>query len=324
MISKISTNPLLGSIIRRHASSVSASPAASHMIRSQGLNEKLIKGTAKHGIISKGDVLHYLATMPAGSSVDIAAINYDSAPVAHAPVTVSTIPSPFTDVPNSNMRKIIAKRLTESKQQVPHLYATVSTEIDALLKFRSVLKKNGINVSVNDLVIKAAALALRDVPEANAKWSAKANARDTSSSSVDISVAVATPSGLITPIVTNADKRGLVDITNTVKDLATRAKDNKLKPEEFQGGSFTISNLGMFGISEFSAVINPPQCCILAVGGGVGKVMPPASPGAQPRVVTTMTVQLSADRRVVDEAIAAQYLQVSPCLVALCCCIAFW
>jgi len=312
MIGKLACNPILSNVVRRHASSaaaVMASPAASHMIRSNKLDGNSIKGTAKHGIISKGDVLQYLATMPAGSTVDINAINSDSNSVSFAPASVTTIASPYTDIPNSNMRKIIAKRLTESKQQVPHLYATVTSEIDALLNFRSGLKKTGIGVSVNDLVIKAAALALRDVPEANAKWNVKANARDTSSSSIDISVAVATPSGLITPIVTDADKRGLVDITNTVKDLATRAKDNKLKPEEFQGGSFTISNLGMFGISEFSAVINPPQCCILAVGGGVAKVVPPQKGEAEPRVVTTMTVQLSADRRVIDEALAAQYLQ---------------
>ena len=207
---------------------------------------------------------------------------------------------------------------------------TISSEIDALLSLRKDLKKNfDVNVSVNDIVIKASALALRDVPEANAKWNTKMNTRDLSSDSVDISVAVATPNGLITPILTQADKRGLVDINNTVKDLATRAKDNKLKMEEFQGGSFTISNLGMFGIPEFSAVINPPQACILAVGGGIPRVIPPlpdapmrstsAADGSVvmkqplPRVVTTVTVQLSADRRVIDESIAAQFLQVSAC-----------
>ena len=133
--------------------------------------------------------------------------------------------------------------------------------------------------------------------------------------SIDISVAVATPAGLITPIVTGADSRGLSGINQTVLDLATRARDGKLKPEEYQGGTFTISNLGMFGITSFNAVINPPQACILAVSGGVPRVLPPRSPGAegpegQPRVATTMTVQLSSDRRVVDEAIAAQYCQV--------------
>lgn len=130
------------------------------------------------------------------------------------------------------------------------------------------------------------------------------------SQGVDISVAVATPNGLITPIVTGADKRGLGDINSKVKDLAGRAKLGKLKPEEFQGGSFSVSNLGMFGISAFTAVINPPQACILAVGAGIPRVCPPKAAGGKPRIVTTVTVQLSADRRVVDEALAGQYLEV--------------
>lgn len=167
-----------------------------------------------------------------------------------------------------------------------------------------------VNVSVNDLVIKSAALALRDVPEVNYKWDKASGSAKPSAGGVDISVAVATPNGLITPIVTNADNRGLSNISATVRDLATRARDGKLKPEEYQGGSFSISNLGMFGISEFSAVINPPQACILAVGAGISKIVPPRDGEEEPRVTTTVTVQLSADRRVVDEAMAAQYLQV--------------
>ena len=130
------------------------------------------------------------------------------------------------------------------------------------------------------------------------------------SDGIDISVAVATPAGLITPIVTGAAGRGMADINEEVKDLATRARDGKLKPEEYQGGSFTISNLGMFGISNFSAVINPPQACILAVGGGVPRMLPPRAGDTKPRMATTLTVELSADRRVLDEALAAQYLQV--------------
>lgn len=243
--------------------------------------------------------------------VSAAASPVTPAPVVQVSHVSSTTDTNYSDVPNTNMRKIIAKRLTESKTTVPHMYTAITSEIDEVLKLRKTLKKEfDINVSVNDIVIKAAALALRDVPEANAKWDAKKDARDVSSDSIDISVAVATPNGLITPIVTAAEKRGLSDINNTVKDLANRAKDNKLKPEEFQGGSFTISNLGMFGITEFSAVINPPQACILAVGGGISKVYPPRAGELKPRVATTMTVQLSSDRRVIDEAIAAQYLQV--------------
>jgi pyruvate dehydrogenase E2 component (dihydrolipoamide acetyltransferase) len=176
--------------------------------------------------------------------------------------------------------------------------------------FQKTLKKDlEVNVSVNDIVIKSAALALRDVNEVNAKWNKSTSAAEIIPN-VDISVAVATPNGLITPIVTKASKRGIEGINKTVKDLATRARDNKLKPEEYQGGSFSISNLGMFGISQFSAVINPPQACILAVGAGVKKVVPPNKPDGKPRLSTTVTVQLSADRRVVDEALAAQFLQV--------------
>ena len=201
----------------------------------------------------------------------------------------------FTDIPNSNMRKVIAKRLTESKATVPHYYVTTECEIDDLVAFRKTLKKDmSIAVSVNDIVIKSAALALRDCPAANAKWD-PISGTSKGGDDIDISVAVATPGlakyhnicncdlnetsppfsthsptpvkilvGLITPIVAGADKLGVSQINTVVKDLATRARDGKLKPEEYQGGSFTISNLGMFGISEFTAVINPPQSCILA------------------------------------------------------------
>lgn len=204
------------------------------------------------------------------------------------------------------MRKVIAKRLTESKAGVPHFYTSVACEIDAGLALRKrMAAEHGVKFSVNDLVIRASALALRDVPEANAAWHGVAR----TNAGVDVSVAVATPSGLITPIVVGADKLGLLGITQVVGDLATRAKSGKLKPEEYQGGTFTISNLGMFGIREFSAIVNPPQAAILAVGGGVAKVVP-GGPDSAPRVATVMTARLSADRRVLDEALAAQFLQV--------------
>jgi pyruvate dehydrogenase E2 component (dihydrolipoamide acetyltransferase) len=176
-----------------------------------------------------------------------------TAPSAHSPSSVAASSSSssfppvndrYTDIPNSNMRKIIAKRLTESKATVPHYYTSIDCSMDSVMSLRKKLKKQyDINVSVNDFVIKAAALALRDVPEANAKYNVSAKSINTSPA-VDISIAVATPNGLITPILTNADKRSLVEINKTVKDLATRARDGKLKPEEFQGGSFSISNLG--------------------------------------------------------------------------------
>lgn len=190
------------------------------------------------------------------------------------------------------------------------LFCVVLAEIDGLLAFRKQLKQEmDVNVSVNDMVIKSAALALRDVPEVNGHWDPKSNAPQ-HSSGVDISVAVATPNGLITPILKNADSRGLSSINSTVRDLATRARDGKLKPEEYQGGSFSISNLGMFGIDEFTAVINPPQACILAVGQGAARVVPPADGKGKPRVSTVITATLSGDRRVVDNALASQFLQV--------------
>lgn len=222
--------------------------------------------------------------------------------------------NPFTDVSNNNMRKIIAKRLTESKAEVPHFYTTHSVQLDEVLALRKRLAALDLKFSVNDAIVRASALALRDVPEMNASYDTKTGTVQNAPRSVDISIAVATPAGLITPIVTNADGRGLVDISGVVRDLATRARDNKLLPEEYQGGSFTISNLGMFGIHQFSAVINPPQCAILAVGGGIATIVPtPYDEHAdvQPKVEvrTVMEATLSADRRVVDEATAGLFLQ---------------
>lgn len=189
---------------------------------------------------------------------------------------------------------------------MPHSYTTGTAELGAVAALRKSLKDDyGIKVSVNDVVIKAAALALRDVPRANSSWDGETAVPN---DSVDISVAVATPSGLITPIVTNAAGKGLSVISSEIRDLATRARDGKLLPEEYQGGTFTVSNLGMFGVNEFSAVINPPQACILAVGGGVQRVLPDGT-GTGAKTVTTMTSRLSSDRRVVDEPTAAQFMQ---------------
>ena len=292
------------------------------MAETKDLDIKEVVGTSKGGIISKSDLVN---AVKSGIAVPRAASKSASAAASAPPSSSSAknntlaatwteaplgpINDKFIDIPNSNMRKVIAKRLTESKATVPHFYTSIECEIDELLAIRTTLKKSlDVNVSVNDLVIKAAAQALRDVQEANSKWN-KASNSVTPGSAVDISVAVATPNGLITPIVTGADRRGVSDINGAVKDLAGRAREGKLKPEEYQGGSFSISNLGMFGITSFSAVINPPQACILAVGAGVPRVLPPKKDGDKPRIGTTVTVQLSADRRVVNEAIAAQFLQ---------------
>lgn len=219
----------------------------------------------------------------------------------------------YEDVPNNNMRKVIAKRLTESKRDVPHFYTSMEVELDNVMKLRKQLAANhDVKVSVNDVIIRASSLALRDVPEANGTYDIKADTVKLQSS-IDISVAVATPSGLITPIVPHTDKMGLSEITDKVRDLAGRAREGKLKPEEYQGGTFCISNLGMFGIDEFSAVINPPQAAILAVGGGSRRIVPtPYVDGAEvqpkPSIKTIMTARLSADRRVVDEATAALFM----------------
>lgn len=303
-------------------------PSARHLSRSKGVDATVLVGTGKGGRVTKGDVLQALANgveMPplatkqaSAASPPAAAKASATAPPPSAPVSV-TVPSvntqgTYEDVPNNKMRKIIASRLTESKSQVPHFYTSMEIELDNVLKLRKLLQKNhDMKVSVNDLIIRSSALALRDVPEVNASYNPKTN-QVSLQQTIDISVAVATPTGLITPIVPKTDTMGLSEITTKVKDLAVRARDGKLQPEEYQGGTFCISNLGMFGINEFSAVINPPQAAILAVGGGTRTIVPtPYVDGqeeqAKPTIKTIMTARLSADRRVVDEATAALFLQ---------------
>ena len=214
------------------------------------------------------------------------------------------------------MRKVVARRLTESKQLVPHFYVTADLEIDALMKLRADLNaktpKDGpsaFKLSVNDLVIKAVAAALRRVPAANATWTDEGIAMY---DDVDISVAVAIEGGLITPIIRKADQKGVATISNEMKDLAARARAGKLKPEEFQGGGFSISNLGMYGVKSFSAIINPPQGGILAVGAGEPR--PVVKDGAL-AIATVMTCTLSVDHRVVDGAVAAEWMAAFKAIV---------
>jgi pyruvate dehydrogenase E2 component (dihydrolipoamide acetyltransferase) len=209
-------------------------------------------------------------------------------------------------LPLSNMRKVVAQRMTESKQQVPHFYLTVDCEIDRLLEARKNLnaraKDGAFKISVNDMIIKAAAAALMEVPRANAGWSdegVRVYKR------ADISVAVAIDDGLITPIVRGAEGKGLKAISAEMADLAARARDNKLAPEEFQGGTFTISNLGMYGVKHFEAVINQPQGAILAVGAGEQR---PVVRDGELAVATVMSLTLSVDHRALDGAIGAEYL----------------
>jgi pyruvate dehydrogenase E2 component (dihydrolipoamide acetyltransferase) len=225
-----------------------------------------------------------------------------------APINLAAL-GPHTLVPHSNVRKVIARRLTESKQHVPHFYVSMDIELDALLKLRGQLNatspKEGpgaFKLSVNDLVIKAAAVTLRRIPKVNAAWTDDATVLF---DDVDISVAVSIPDGLITPIIRKADQKGLAAISNEMKDLAARAKAGKLKPEEFQGGGFSISNMGMYGVRDFAAIINPPQAGILAVSAGEQR--PVVKDGAL-AIATVMTCTLSVDHRIVDGALAAEWI----------------
>ncbi|KAF9140808.1 pyruvate dehydrogenase complex dihydrolipoamide acetyltransferase component (E2) [Mortierella sp. GBA39] len=233
-----------------------------------------------------------------------------SAPAPKAAAPAAPASATYTDIPVTNMRKIIAQRLSESKQTVPHYYVTVECEMDKVLKLREVLNKaseDKYKLSVNDFIVKASALALRAVPEANSAWMNDSIRQYHSS---DICVATSTPTGLITPIVANADKKGLSAISNQVKDLASRARANKLAPHEYQGGTFTISNMGMFGIKHFTAIINPPQSCILAVGSTEKRVLPArAGEEGEFRTASVMAVTLSSDHRTVDGAVAARFLK---------------
>ena len=225
---------------------------------------------------------------------------------------------PYTEVPISAIRRVVARRLTESKQTIPHFYLTVDCEIDRLLAMRAEANAaSETKLSVNDFVIKAAALALKQVPEANASWSEDAILRW---SEIDIAVAVALDDGLITPIVKNADRKGLASISAEMKDLAARAKAGKLKLTEFQGGTFSISNLGMYGVKDFAAVINPPHGCILAIGAGEQR--PVVKNGAL-AIASVMSCTLAVDHRVVDGATGARWLAAfkkiieAPALLAL-------
>ncbi len=282
-----------------------ASPLARRMAQQAGIDLAGVKGSGPGGRIVKADIEAFQpgAARPAAPAAP--------APVAApaAPKPAVAITAPHRLVPNSSMRKVIARRLTEAKSTIPHFYVSMDIELDALMKLRADLNakspKEGpgaFRLSVNDLIIKAAALTLRRIPTVNASWTEDAIVLY---DDVDISVAVSIPEGLITPIVRHADLKGLAAISNEMKDLAARAKSGKLKPEEFQGGGFSISNMGMFGVSSFSAIINPPQAAILAVSAGQQRAV--VKNGAL-AVATVMTCTLSVDHRVVDGALGAEWL----------------
>ena len=288
------------------------SPLAKRMAQQAGIDLKSVRGSGPHGRIVKADIDGVLSGSPLRPAAAPTLAVRGQAPVI-APAGVY-LPSaggmpPYEEIPHSTMRKVIAQRLVQSKRDAPHFYLSIDCQIDALLKLRADLNarapKDGpgaYKLSVNDFVIKAAALALMKVPAANAMWTDQALRRF---KSADISVAVAIADGLITPIVRNAETKGLSAISNEMKDLAERARAGKLRLEEFQGGTFSISNLGMYGIREFYAVINPPQACILAVGAGQQR--PVVKDGAL-AIATVMTCGLSTDHRVVDGAIGADFM----------------
>jgi pyruvate dehydrogenase E2 component (dihydrolipoamide acetyltransferase) len=275
---------------------VKASPLAKRIAKNKGIDLAAIKGSGPRGRVVKAD----LESAKAGTAAPAAKAT-DAAKLSNA------YGMTYKEIPNNNIKKITAKRLLESKTTVPHFYLTIECRLDNLLAARKEINNsagNEFKLSVNDFIIKAAAMALKAYPAANVAWSEAAVLQY---DHADISVAVATPNGLITPIVKRAETKGLKEISKEVKELAAKARDGKLKPEEFQGGTFTVSNLGMFGIKEFAAIINPPQSCILAVGAGLEQ---PVVDNGQIKIATVMTCTLSTDHRTVDGAVGAEYLQI--------------
>jgi pyruvate dehydrogenase E2 component (dihydrolipoamide acetyltransferase) len=259
-----------------------ASPLARRLAEHMNVDLKTISGSGPHGRVVK---------------LDVEKASKSSATIAYGE-------SGYMDVPLNNMRKITAKRLTESKQEIPHFYLTVDCTIDAILALRADInaRLEGEKLSVNDFIIRAVALALIKVPEANVSWQETALRHY---KSADIAVAVAIEGGLITPIIRSAEHKSLRQLSSEMKSLAEKARSGKLAPVEFQGGTFTISNLGMYGIKHFGAIINPPQACILAVGMGEQR---PIIRNGQIEIATQMTCTLSVDHRAVDGAVGSTYL----------------
>ncbi|KAL7215267.1 hypothetical protein ACSBR1_027433 [Camellia fascicularis] len=294
------------------------SPSAKLLITEHGLDASLIMASGPRGTLLKGDVLAAIksgkASPKTSSKEKISQTPQIHPQTSHSasPESKSHLhqPDSYEEFPNSQIRKVIAKRLLESKQNTPHLYLSSDVILDPLLSFRKELKeKHDVKVSVNDIIIKAVAIALRNVPEANAYWDTE-KGEVVLLDSVDISIAVATEKGLMTPIVRNADQKTISSISLEIKELASRARAGKLTPNEFQGGTFSISNLGMFPVDHFCAIINPPQACILAVGRGNQVVEPVFGTDGieKPAVVTKMNLTLSADHRVFDGKVGGSFI----------------
>jgi pyruvate dehydrogenase E2 component (dihydrolipoamide acetyltransferase) len=281
------------------------SPLARRMAKQAGLELTALKGSGPNSRIVKADIEAALQKGAPPTPQPAAAPT--AAPVARPSAPIA---APHTLVPHSSIRRVIARRLTEAKSTIPHFYVSMDVEIDALIKLMNDLNAKSPRegpdaylITINDLVIKASAVTLRRVPTVNAAWTDDGMALF---DDVDISIAVAIPDGLITPIVRRADQKGLATISREMKDLAGRARAGKLKPEEFQGGGFSISNMGMFGVTEFAAIINPPQSAILAVAAGQKR---PVVKNDSLSIATVMTVTLSVDHRVVDGALGARWLR---------------
>jgi len=299
-----------------HGAKVFASPLAKRIAKEAGVDISRIVGSGPHGRVIERDVKAALA----GGTAPRAVSSSTAAAISSAPVAVGMADSvvkqlfeagSYEEVPHDSMRKTIARRLLESKQTVPHFYVTADIELDALLKAREEINttapkgadgKPAYKLSVNDFVIKALAAALMRVPEANVTWTEGSMLKH---KHADVGVAVSIPGGLITPVIRKADLKSLSAISNEMKDLAARARNRKLKPEEYQGGTTAVSNLGMFGVKQFAAIVNPPHATILAVGAGEQR---PVVKNGQLTVATVMTVTFSTDHRAVDGALGAELL----------------
>ncbi|MCA6302326.1 MAG: pyruvate dehydrogenase complex dihydrolipoamide acetyltransferase [Phenylobacterium sp.] len=299
-------------VLAKGSGRIFASPLARRLAAERGLDLATLTGSGPHGRIIRADVEAAGASPRAAAQATAAAPAPASVP-ADSLAQLGYPDDSYTLVPLDGMRRTVARRLTESARDIPHFPLTIDVEIDALLAARTringLLEPRGIKVSVNDLVIKAAALALKQVPEANASFTPEGIALHRHA---DISMAVAVEGGLITPILRRAEQKGLADIAQEAKDLAERARNRKLKPEEFQGGSFSISNLGMFGIRQFGSIINPPQGAILSVGAGEARAV---IRDGQVVSRTLMTVTLTCDHRVIDGAIGARWLAAFRALI---------
>ncbi|MGL4426433.1 MAG: pyruvate dehydrogenase complex dihydrolipoamide acetyltransferase [Alphaproteobacteria bacterium] len=279
---------------------IKASPLAKRIASKHNIPLATLQGSGPYGRVVKQDVEGALASGGRDSMQSFTKLPTGGFFSGFEPAAA---PQPI-----SMVRRVVAKRLTESKQMIPHFYVSVDCEVDALLEARKSLNSQteaqGVKISVNDILIRACALTLRQLPEANAAWAEDAiHFYD----QVDVAVAVSIEGGLITPVIRNAASKGILHLSQEMKTLASRAREGKLKPEEFQGGTFTLSNMGMYGVQSFSAILNPPQACILAVGAGEKR---PVVRGNAIVPATMMTVTLSVDHRVVDGAVAAKFLQI--------------